>query len=420
MVIEEIKKNLEQRFSEPLPEYYKRRVIFWDDEEKEFAEEINELELSNAKALILKDNNNFEIKKILSYDDLSSNFLIYNSFDTDLESDWLLDIKLYSEEFRADQISLWMQEMHIEPTPALRSTIKIYKGFLNAASRRKLLSQFGEEINTPTKLHLAVLASICNVRTLNPKDIIKAVMSDGNDIANNLKMRMLSYNASDTFWAMVNKTTGYVSEGVHNIDDMDIHIVLSALTKTMEEKHLVGLEKRYNSFHNGFCYEMIYEWLHSDKKGGLIEVLRFIEKELHLVDRFNNNEINDLVDTEILPCIDEVILNKMMKQIIDNTINADEVISTIEKRRTMVWYKENENYYSSLMQVAYMQKFHDKFVAGFHHTNGKDIWQTYVKEYYLMDTYYRKFHIAFAKNLTDSKPVLDDNFRNLVDKVESL
>lgn len=420
MVIEDIKKNLEQRFSEPLPEFYERRIIFWNDEEKEFIDEVNELELSNAKVLVLTETNNFEVKKILSHDDMINNYLVYNSFDTNMEEDWLLDVKLYSEEFRADQISMWMQEMHIEPIPAVRNKIKMYKGFLKAASRRKLLSQFGEEIDTPSKLHLAVLASICNVRTMNPKDIIKAVMADGSDLTNDLKMRMLSYNASETFWSLVNKATGYASEGVSNIDDMDIHIVLSALTKTMQEKHLAGLEKRYNSFHNGFCYEMIYECLHSDRKEELIEVLRFIEKDLRLVDRFYNKEINDLVDTEILPCIDEVILNKLMERIINHTINADEVIATIEKRRTMVWYKENEHYYSALMQVANMQKFHDKFVAGFHHTNGKEIWNVYIKEYYQMDTYYRKFHVAFAKSLTDSNQILDDNFRNVVDEVEVL
>lgn len=420
MAIEDIKKNLEQRFSEPLPEFYERRIIFWNDEEKEFIDEINELELDNAKVLILNETNNFNIKKILSNDDLTSNYLIYNPFDVNMEDDWLLDIKLFSEEFRADQISMWMQEMHIEPIPAIRNKIKMYRGFLNASSRRKLVSQFGSDIDTPSKLHLAILASICKVRTLNPKDIIKAVMADGNDLTNSLKLNMLTYNASDTFWSLVNKATGYTYENVGNIDEMNIHIILSALTKTISEKLLAGLEKRYNSFYNGFCYEMIYEWLHSDRKDELVDVLRYVEKELHLIDRFSKNEITDLVDTEILPCIDEVILNKLMERMMNHTIGADEVIATIEKRRTMVWYQENEHYYTALMQVANMQKFHDKHISGFHHTIAKDIWKAYTNDYYLMDFYYRKFHVAFAKSLTNPNQMLDDHFRNVVDEVEAL
>lgn len=33
MAIEDIKKELEKRFSEPLEEDYKRRIIFWNDED---------------------------------------------------------------------------------------------------------------------------------------------------------------------------------------------------------------------------------------------------------------------------------------------------------------------------------------------------------------------------------------------------
>lgn len=420
MVMEDIKKNLEQRFSEPLPEFYERRIIFWNDEEKEFLEEVDELELSNAKVLVLKENNNFEIKKTLSYDDLTTNFLVYNAFDINMEDDWLLDVKLYSEEFRADQLSMWMQEMNIEPIPAVRNKLKMYKGFLNAASRRKLVSQFGSEITSPLKLHFAILASICKVRSMDPKDIIRAVMSDGNDIVNQLKMSMLTYNASDTFWAMVSKFTGYSSDSVSNIDEMNQHIVLSALTKTMDERHLSGLEQRYNSFYNGFCYELLYEWLHSDKKDELVDVLRYVEKELRLVDRFEKNEICDLVDTELLPCIDEIILNKLMKRIVHHTVDADEVIATVEKRRTIVWYSNNENYYNALLQVANMQKFHDSHVSGFHHVNGKDIWNAYTSDYYLMDSYYRQFYVAFSRTLTNPNQTLDDEFRNVVDEVETL
>lgn len=246
------------------------------------------------------------------------------------------------------------------------------------------------------------------------KDLLKWINSPSH------KMSMLSYNASDTFWTLVNKATGYACDGVANIDDMNVHIVLSALTKTIDEKHLPGLEHRYHSFKNGFCYEMLYEWLHSDKKDELKDVLRHVERNLRLVDRFSKNEIIDLVDTELLPCIDEVILNKLMERINQRTISADEVISTIEKRRTMVWYRDNEHYYSALMQVANMQKFHDNHISGFHHTTGKDIWNSYTSDYYLMDSYYRLFHVSFASSLTNSNPLLDDAFRSVVDAVEAL
>ena len=420
MELESIIKQLNQKFAEPLPEFYNRRIIFWNDEDKSFNDKLDDFELENAKLLVLTEKNNFEVKKILSQDDLTSNYLVYNPFAYDLEDDWLLDIKLFSEEFRADQISMWMQEMNIISTPALRNSIRMYQVFLNAISRRKLVSQFGNLIETPSKLHLAILASICKVRTMNPKDIIKAVMADGLDIYNNIKMDLLSYGAYDTFSKLAEKATGCNASNGNKIDDMDIHIVLTAMTKTMSEDVLVGLENRYNTFYNGFCYELIYEWLHSDKKDSLVEILRFVEKELKLVDRFEKYQINDLVDTEILPCIDEVILSKLMDKIKEHTITPDEVIAVVEKRRTMVWYPDNEYYYSGLYYVALMQKFYETNRMGFHHNVAKDMWDKYTSNYYLMDTYYRRFHVAFATSLNHSNPHLDDNFKTVADEMEKL
>ena len=54
MAIEDIKKELEQRFAEPLDEFYKRRIIFWNDEDGEFLDEVKSLSLSNARVLVLE------------------------------------------------------------------------------------------------------------------------------------------------------------------------------------------------------------------------------------------------------------------------------------------------------------------------------------------------------------------------------
>ena len=66
MGIKDIKNDLDKRFAEPLPEFYKRRIIFWNDEEGEFKEEIESLVLDNAKVLVLSESNQFASKKLLN------------------------------------------------------------------------------------------------------------------------------------------------------------------------------------------------------------------------------------------------------------------------------------------------------------------------------------------------------------------
>ena len=66
MDLQTINQELNKRFAEPLPEFYKRRIVIWKDEEGEFADQIDDLALFNAKVLRLTETNNFAIKKIIS------------------------------------------------------------------------------------------------------------------------------------------------------------------------------------------------------------------------------------------------------------------------------------------------------------------------------------------------------------------
>ena len=128
MDTEKVLTDLNRRFAAPLPEFYKRRIIFWKDEDREFEDKLDEITLTNAKLIVLTGKNNFEIKKLLTVDDTVSNFLVYNpfSYTDNLENDWLLNIELYSEEFYADLNSIWMDEMGLPVSPIIRSSVRGY------------------------------------------------------------------------------------------------------------------------------------------------------------------------------------------------------------------------------------------------------------------------------------------------------
>ena len=415
MALEDIKKELEQRFEQPLPEFYKRRIIFWNDEAKEFINEISELSLSNAKVLILRENNQFVSKKLLSNDDLDSNYLVYNPLSSDLEEDWFLDIKLYSEEYCSDITSRYMQEMSILNTPALRKVVKGYATFFNAASRRNALMNVDIDIDTPNKLHLAVLCAICGLRKIDVQDIIQTALMAGDDVNNTIKLDLLKYGASETFWQLVNQRTGFTGT---NIDELNVHILLSTVSKSCDSKLLDGLDDYYNDVQNSFCYDFITEWLHSGKKDLLYEIARYTEAKLSLYSRFEKFEIEDLLEIECLPCIDEIILSKMMGKVIDHTMDAKEFISIIEKRRICAWYEEFECYYDGLLQVCNMQLFYEEHQSGFHLVEAKKIWNAYTEDYYRMDTYYRYFHNAFSKSFMEANIKLDDDFKLVAEFVE--
>ena len=73
---ERIQFDLIERFTAPLPEFYQRRIIFWQDEDREFESMLDELYIPDVTILKLTGTNNFAVKKLLLHDDLTGNSLM--------------------------------------------------------------------------------------------------------------------------------------------------------------------------------------------------------------------------------------------------------------------------------------------------------------------------------------------------------
>ena len=118
-----------------------------------------------------------------------------------------------------------------------------------------------------------------------------------------------------------------------------IHLLLTAATRTMRQEYLAGLDGFISMPHQAYCYDFISEWLHSEDIQQLYDVARYVEDEARLHQRFEKLTVGDLAGTECFPCINEVILTKLMTEISDHIIDVDTITSTVEKRRTCAWYE---------------------------------------------------------------------------------
>lgn len=421
MDTDKIVQDLNRRFAAPLPEFYKRRIIFWYDEDREFEDKLDEIILEKAKVIVLTGSNTFSVKKLLSVDDLTTNYLVYSPLSYQRPDDnWLLDIELYSESFRADLISIWMDEMNLAPTPIMRKQVKNYRAYLNAKDRRLKIIGQKKVPETPAQLHMAVMAAICGLKDAQPNQILRSVFRAGLDLKyNTIYQDFVKYHAEDAFWAMVRQGCGFAEEEP-DLGHLAIHLLLTAATRTLRQEYLAGLDGFISMPHQAYCYDFISDWLHSEDQEQLYDVARYVEEEARLHQRFEKLSVDDLVGTECFPCINEVILTKLMTEISDHIIDVDTITATVENRRTCVWYEPFENFYDGILQVANMQSFFKEHSAGFHTAEAKGIWKEYTESYYKMDTYYRLFHLNFQKSLENSNILLDDLFKHVVDKVEGL
>ncbi len=421
MDADKIIQDLNRKFAAPLPEFYKRRIVVWYDEDREFEDQIDSLTITGAKILKLTGSNNFYAKKLLAVDDPTSSYLVYCplSYETE-EDDWLLDVELYGEEFRADQISMWMDEMQIPETPALRKAFKLYRKFFKAQGRRNKVVAQGTTPTKPAQLQMAIMAALANIKEPKPAQIMKAVLQAGLDMEKNvIWQEFVSYDIAEAFWVMVGQGTGYKDPDA-DLRHLAAHLLLTAATRTLRQDAFSGLESLISTPHQAYCFDFVSDWIHSEDSKDIYTIAEYVESELKLPQRFMKLQVLDLIETEMFPCVNEVILVKLMTDIGNHSIDVDLITKTVEKRRTCVWYDGVKNYYEGILQVAMMQAFFKEHASGFHTVEPHKVWQEYTKEYYRMDTYYRQFHMRYAESLKSYHEELTDRFSLVKDQVEGL
>ena len=425
MEFEDIQKELARRFALPLPEYARRHVVFWQDPEGEFAEEIGGLELPGVQVLQLTGHNQFLAKKLLTHDDLEHDFLVYVPFAYERESDdWLLDVELCSEpSFRADLLSIWMHEMEVPELEAYRQLMRRYRKFFQAKERRQHFCTLLAGQYTQSQFVLGMMTVATGASSREPEAIFRRVFADGYDMAENTSYgKLQSYGLDAMFWSMAQQMTGYDEGEQHDLWRLLLRIFRLATRRMLpsvafEEDADEGTVQQQTR-----CYDFVLDWQQESRAEVFYPIVHDVEMSLSLPHRLEALPAGELIGVDLFPCVDEVILAKWMQDVLMRQhVDAEALQRMIEARRTGSWYARTAPFYEGLWQVAEMIAFAKAHAAGFHETNAQALWEAYTKDFYRMDEAYRAFHVAFAQALSAQEhDALDDLYKKLADVVENL
>lgn len=421
MELEDIIQELDRRFDLPLREYYERRIIFWQDPEGEFREEIAGVKLQHAKVLVLTGRNTFLAKKLLSHDDLTSNYLVYVPFAYERqEDDWLLDLELASESFRADLVSMWLTELQLPDELPYRRLLKRYRKFFNAAARREKLAALLAGRRSPAQVMLAMMAVLTRSGSADPGDILRAVLKGETPEENEAYQRLAVYDLGDIFWSMARQATGYDTQAERSLERLLLHIFVTAASRVLPERAFREVTELRGQGYETYCYDFVSEWMHGVRRREFRPVAEHAARALNLVHRLAPLSLSELGGCDLFPCIDDIILEKLLQDAIDHLLDPEALMTVVERRRTTFWYEERADLYDAIVEAGRMVAFLRDHAAGFHLTSAREIWHAYEHDYYRMDACYRMFHTAFARLLNASLPTaLDDRCKQLAQIVES-
>lgn len=407
MDIETIAAELNGRFGEKLPEYYKRRIIVWEDPDREFEETACDLKLDNAKVAKLTGNNNFAVKKLLCADDTESNFLLYDPCAYEkLEKDWLLDIKLYSgQTYRVDAVSRIINELGLDNTKAIRDVCKAHGKLLKNKTNRKriatALSAAGNAVNADT-LEIMFIAAVLNVSP-DAMCIMADVLSKGIDADSNAELAKIQNNGLSDAFARVSACFGYETKDA----TVDLGELLSTIAVTASFGGRDDLPGRLMAYikpaASYSCQTAIACWQKSDMSS-YMEIMSGIEEDLGIRAYYagtlfqdNGEPCGDATETikrmskdTVWPCADTIIISFLSAAAGQHNIDNGLIAEVSAQRHIATLSTQYARYYDALCQIGSMNAYLTENEPLFHKTDTRAVWNDYCANHYKMDMYYRR------------------------------
>ena len=185
-----------------------RKLVFWYDDNGEFVEDMQNVELDNAKVYFLQPDNQFATKLFLERQDTTTNYLIYAPFPKpDVRDNHLEDTLLYSKRFFADRASLLSVDLGIDEKykPIIEKHIKF---FANKERTQRFYDLEIENFNEENII-TGLLSAICRTRTCSFEEVIRVMLTDGELADNKFLSEVEKYGLLDDFWKLCEQHFGY-------------------------------------------------------------------------------------------------------------------------------------------------------------------------------------------------------------------
>ena len=370
-----------------------RKLVFWYDDKAEFAEDMETVELQNAKIYHLQPDNQFYTKYFLERVDKTTNYLIYAPFPKpDVRDNHLEDTMLYSRRFFADRASLLSVDLGIEEKykPVIEKHIKF---FANKERTQRFYDLEIENFNEENIL-VGLLSAVCKARTCSFEEVVRIVLTDGELVDNAFLQEFEKYDLLSAFWQLCEQHFGY-TDTKPSLERLLVTLFVT-YTGRYVQAELPAAWKSFVSYKSGniiaFLDSLMNSVLYRDKYDALSA---HVAKGLNVLSAFAGMRVDDLVECDTFLAVDQVLVKWLISRLVSEDIgaivNGFTIPELCEKRAKMHFGRKTGKTYQLLSSAYSMVKEADYRAAD----GLKPIIDRYLAADYNMDQQYRKFYYYY-------------------------
>lgn len=413
MDLKQIKTLLEDTFNKELSEGKKRHIVFWYDDEEEFKEDIDALDLENAKILKLTKNDYFFVKYQLEKADTESNYLIYVPFGKpNPRENYLLDILKYSVEFSTDKATVIMRDLNISDD-SLKSTFRKYIKFFNNKDRCRIFKGYEIERYTEEIVDVAVLSALCRLPYPDFDEVLRVLLMEENLENNKYLEAVEKFGRLDVLWKLADKYYGY-SDKETTLEKLAIFMLVTNVAYCLSGE-MPETWRKYVSSRKADCVVFLSNFMnHSFYFAAYDRLANSMEGKLKVQEYINKWEIEDYINCDTFKAFDEAIIRKLTEQLLSDIGEFERYKDIIQARRTKHWYNLFKSEYECIYWAIELFDCWKDVSQNIRQYTPLEFAKRYAEQYYKLDTAYRKFYTSFDR--LQNKELLME----LRDKVENI
>ncbi|WP_434643280.1 BREX-1 system phosphatase PglZ type A [Thermoanaerobacterium thermosaccharolyticum] len=396
MDLTQIKTLLEDTFSKELSEGKKRHIVFWYDDDGEFKDDIDELNLENAKIIKLSKNNYFYVKYQLEKVDTNSNYLLYAPFEKPSpKENYLLDVLKYSMEFSTDKAAVIMRDLNISDD-SLKSVFRKYIKFFNNKDRYKIFKGYEIERYTEETVDVAVLSALCRLPYPDFDECLRVLLME-EDLKNNKYLEAIEkFGDISVFWKLVDKYYGY-SDKAPTLERLAVFMLVTNVAYSLNGE-IPETWRKYVSSRKADCVVFLSNFMnHSLYSAFYDRLANSMEEKLKVREYIDNWDMEDYINCDTFKAFDEAIIKKIKEQLLISIGEFERYRDIIQARRTKHWYNLFKSEYECIYWAIELFDCWKDVSQDIRQYTPLEFIEKYTKQYYRLDTAYRKFYASFDR-----------------------
>jgi uncharacterized protein (TIGR02687 family) len=411
--------------------FREERIIFWNDPDREFVDYLSGSLFSpvqGVNVIRLDQTGMLEAKLKIERSDPDSKFLVYSpTEEPNYDEDWLLDIRLYSRNFRADKASIVLDELGLQ-SHHLREHLADRRKFCDNKDRLQKLKSLVTPEDNADDLDRKMLAVVVKADQPELYNILRTLLhfyaeEEEIDLREPVAVwdQIEKFDLAEPFWRFIKRNFGYTEE-TPSLENLLLRLLVTDFAQHLHSQapsldHLVLPQMgRANAV---VC---LAQWRDSASKGSSYDRLsEYVSRRINLGEQLHHFDIDHLIDVPTFVAVETEIARNLKDRVLAtaDAIKVEDIRLVVTKRQSGHWAlptvpgdpsiprKELHAVYEALVTAAEFFNLRNIHRDGFDFDDATAMYRAYEEKLYQFDQFYRHFceHADVCKNWNMLKPL---------------